>query len=443
MTNYKLTLLLALAVFGFSDCEDSLEIQPAQSISGEVAISTEANIQNVLTGAYAENGKDEAYGGQLQFMTDLLGKGDYISWVGTFIQPRQAANKNLLADNSFVRDYWNNAYATINQSNLVLDNLDVVISSTEESDRIEGEARFLRALNYFDLNRMFSSGAMGVPLRTAGISDYSVDLSVARASTSEVYDLVISDLTTAVSKLPETNGFVADKYAAQALLARVYLQLGRYGDARDAADDVLANSGHALAGNFAAAFNNDMDGSEDIFAIQVTSQDGANDLITHYADEQNGGRGGDIEINDAYLTLFEEMDERGSFFVESRQSGSRLTGKYTNQFGIIPLIRVAEMHLIRAESNLREDTETGLSPLDEINALRDRSGASALDDVDLDDILLERDRELGFEGFFIHDIRRTGRSVDGFAADANELVFPIPQSEMDTNSAMEQNPGYN
>jgi len=443
MTNNKLTLLLALAVFGFSSCEDSLEILPAQSISGEIAISTEANIQNILTGAYAENGEDDSYGGQLQLMADLLGKGEYITWVGTFIQPRQVANKNMLADNGFIGGYWNNAYAAINQANLVLDNLDIVTSSTEERDRLEGEARFLRALGYFDLNRHFSSGSMGVPLRTTGISDYSVDLSTARASTTEVYDLVISDLTTAVSKLPDANDFFADKYAAQGLLARVYLQLGRYGEARDAANDVLANSGHMLTSSFADAFNNDMDSSEDIFAIQVTSQDGANDLINHYADEQNGGRGGDIEVNDAYVAIFEADDERGSFFVESRQSGARLTAKYTNQFGNIPLIRVAEMHLIRAESNLREDTETGLSPLDEINALRGRSGASALDDVDLDDILLERDRELGFEGFFIHDIRRTGRNEGDFTFDADELVFPIPQNEIDTNPSMEQNPGYN
>jgi hypothetical protein len=203
------------------------------------------------------------------------------------------------------------------------------------------------------------------------------------------------------------------------------------------------NSGAALTPTFAEAFNNDENSSEDIFAFQVTSQDGANDLIIHYADEGNGGRGGDIEINDSYASIFEGDDERGSFFVASRQTDARLTAKYTNQFGNIPLIRLAEMYLIRAEANLRESTSVGATPLADINTIRNRSGASSLDEVDVDGILLERVKELAFEGFLIHDIRRTGGSVDGFNADANELVFPIPLSEMDTNPLMSQNPGYN
>jgi hypothetical protein len=443
ITKYNYLFFLSLAVLAFTSCDDKLNILPAQSIAGEVAFSTEANIQNILIGTYSEAGEDESYGGQLQIMADLLGKGDYVTWVGTFLDPRQVANKNMLTDNSFVGGYWNNAYATINQANLVLDNLDVVTSSSEERDRIEGEARFLRGLSYFDLARHFSSGDTGVPLRATGISDYSVDLSSGRASTTEIYDLVISDLQRAAAVLPGSNGIFADQYAAEALLARVYLHQGNYPAARDAADVVIMNSGAALTPTFAEAFNNDENSSEDIFAFQVTSQDGANDLIIHYADEGNGGRGGDIEINDSYASSFEGDDERGSFFVASRQTDARLTAKYTNQFGNIPLIRLAEMYLIRAEANLRESTSVGATPLADINTIRNRSGASSLDEVDVDGILLERVKELAFEGFLIHDIRRTGGSVDGFNADANELVFPIPLSEMDTNPLMSQNPGYN
>lgn len=443
MTKYSYIFLLGLAALAFTGCDDKLNLLPAQSIAGEVAFSTEANIQNILIGTYSEAGEDESYGGQLQIMADLLGKGDFTNWVGTFIAPRQVANKSMLADNGFITGYWNNAYATINQANLVLDNLDVVTSSTDERARIEGEARFLRALTYFDLNRHFASGTTGVPLRTTGISDYSVDLSASRNSTDEVYALVVSDLTTAASLLPEDNGVFASQYAAEALLARVYLQQGNYAAARDAANGVIMNSSASLTATFAEAFNNDANSSEDLFAFQVTSQDGDNDLITHYADEGNGGRGGDIEINDSYAAIFGEGDERGGFFVVSRQSDARLTAKYTNQFGNIPLIRLAEMYLIRAEANLREGTSTGATPLEDVNTIRGRSSAELLEEVALEDILMERVRELAFEGFLIHDIRRTGGSVDGFAADANELVFPIPQSEIDTNPSITQNPGYN
>lgn len=434
--------IFGLALLAFTACDDKLDLLPAQSIAGEVALSTEDNIENVLIGAYAEAGKDESYGGQLQFMADLLGSGGYITWVGTFIEPRQVFNKEMLADNTFVTLFWNNHYATINQANLVIDNLAIVTSSDDKRNRIEGEAKFLRALSYFDLVRHFASDDIGVPLRTSGISDYAVDLSIVRASTNEVYALVLSDLNDAITLLPETNEFFADRFSAEALLARVQLQLGNYSAALQAADNVIQNSGASLTGTFAEAFNNDMNSSEDIFAFQVTSQDGQNDLINHYADEGNGGRGGDIIITDAYVALFDTNDVRGKFFYPSGQSEERLTGKYTNQFGNIPLIRLAEIYLIRAETNLRLDSEVGATPANDIARIRTRSNADALsdDEIDLDAVFNERILELAFEGFFVHDYRRTGRSVDGFASDADELVMPIPQSELDTNPLITPNP---
>lgn len=440
--NYKyflgLGLLLALS------CESMLDLEPAQSISGDLATTTETNIQSILIGTYSEAGEDDTYGGQLQMMADLLGGGDLIDWVGTFIDPRQVINKQMLKDNGFVGGFWNNSYAAINQANLVLDNLDVVESSADERNRIEGEARFLRALCYFDLVRHFGSGDIGVPLRTAGISDYSVDLSIDRASTSAVYDLIISDINSAISLLPESNGFFADKYAAEGLLARILLQRGDLQGARDAANNVITSSGRALTSTFAQAFNNDANSTEDIFAFQVTSQDGANDLNNHYADEGNGGRGGDIVVTDAYVALFDDpADERANFFYASGQSGDRLTSKYAYQFGNIPFMRLAEMYLIRAEANAELGSSVGDSPLNDLNALRTRSGAAPLEgDITRDIVLNERLLELGYEGFFIHDVVRTGGGVDGFAANAPELVMPIPQSEIDTNPSITQNPGY-
>lgn len=433
-------MLLGLALWS---CEDQLELQPEQSISGELAVATEANINNILIGAYDEAGQAESHGGDLMMMNDLLGNDDQVTWGGTFLAPAEIANRQMLPDNGFVTATWNNMYEVINQANIVLDNIDIVTSSAEEQDRIEGEARFLRALNYFELVRMYGEGSNGVPLRTKGISDYAVDLSIARASTSDVYDLIVSDLESAVNLLPADNSFFADRYAAQALLARIHLYLGNYEEARDAAHDVLENSGHALASTFAEAFNNDSDGPEDIFAMQVTSQTGDNSLITYYASEGNGGRGGDITVNDEYVALFDDPnDARSTFFYESPENGGRLTSKYTNQFGNVPILRIAEMHLIRAEANLEAGTETGLAPLDEINALRGRSGAGPLMSIDKAEILEERERELGFEGFFIYDVKRSGGMVADISADDPRLVLPIPQSEMDTNPLMAQNSAY-
>lgn len=448
MKNYRLILSILCTGFLMVSCEDELNLEPEQSISTEVAVSTGENIENILIGTYAEAGDNVSYGGDIQILSDLYGFTDEASWVGTFAQPREVFNKRVFTDNVFVRDIWLNGYQIINQANLVVDYVDLVDEDRQET--VEGEAKFLRALTYFDLVRLFGqqyeagqqNTQLGVPLTLEGITDYSGDLEVPRNTVEEVYAQVLSDLNDAYELLPPSNGIFADKYAAQALLARVHLQMGNYEEARDAAHDVIENSGHSLTSTYAAAFNNDVDSSEDVFAFQVTSQDGDNDLIIHYADQAAGGRGGDITINPAFIDRFDENDDRGGYFYASAQSGATLTGKYTNQFGNIPVIRLAEMYLIRAEANERLGTEIGQSPLDDINLLRSRANASLLSSVDLEEILEERELELAFEGFLIHDLKRTQRNVGDLEYDDNALVFPIPQREIDANSLLEQNPGY-
>ncbi|WP_431242384.1 RagB/SusD family nutrient uptake outer membrane protein [Flavobacterium sp. P21] len=220
---------------------------------------------------------------------------------------------------------------------------------------------------------------------------------------------------------------------------------------RDATNDVIENSGHGLSLKYADAFNHDTDKTEDVFAIQITKQTGLNDLVTFYASEGNGGRGGDFSIRDAYLEKFSDPDDRAVFNYINDDNGRLLTSKYTDQFGDVPLIRLAEMYLIRAESNLRAGTAVGNTPLDDINIIRSRANADELTAVTVDDILLERQLELGMEGFLIHDIRRTKQSIDissdGDGSelipyDADRLVFPIPLKEMDANKKITQNPGY-
>lgn len=437
---YSLFYFLGI-LFLFGACSDRLDVEPRQQIPTEVAISTGENVQNILTGVYDETAQEESYGGYLQMMADLYGFTDQASWYGTFQEPGEIYNKSIFTDNTFVRDLWLNGYEAINQANLVLDNADLV--NEDDRDHVMGEAYFLRALNYFDLNRFFSSPdkSLGVPLTLSGITDYSQDLEIARAPADQVYQQVISDLQNAIELLPATNGALADKYSAEALLARVQLHLGNYEEARDAANDVIENSGHSLTGTYADAFNNDEDSSEDVFAFQVNSQDGDNVLVTHYASFEFGGRGGDIAVNDPYLSMFGENDQRGQLFYIG-DYGDVLTGKYTNEFANISLIRLAEMYLIRAEANERLGTEVGATPLEDINTIRDRAEADALTEVTLDDILKERELELMFEGFLIWDYTRTGRAVGEIPADSPRLSFPIPLRELDANSLLEQNPGY-
>lgn len=448
---YKFSILMLIAVFTFS-CDDNLEIDPEQSIDGSQALNSEQNIAALLLGVYEEAGQGVSFGGDIQIMADLLGASDQISWFGTFLAPRQLIQKSLLVDNTFVRDTWFNNYETINQTNLIIDNLDVITSSDAYRAQIEGEAKFLRAMSYFELVRLWglpyeagtTNSQPGVPLRLIGYEDYSQPLPAERASVEEIYAQVLSDLEDAYTNLPASNDIFADRYAAQALRARVYLQMQNYAAARDAANDVIENSGASLTGSFADAFNNDADSSEDLFDFQVTNQTGDSDLITFYASQDNGGRGGDIVLNPAYFALFPDADDERANFTYIGDYGDNLTGKYTNQFANITIFRLAEMYLIRAEGNIMENTAVGQTPAEDVNLLRLRAGAETVSaPLTQEDILLERQLELAFEGFLLHDLKRTQNDVDGLPYNDPSLVLPIPQNEMDTNDLIgDNNPGY-
>ncbi|KAF2514477.1 RagB/SusD family nutrient uptake outer membrane protein [Flavobacterium zhairuonense] len=458
----KLILLIIFALF-FASCEDELNLDPKQAEDASVTLSTEEGITNILTGTYAIAANGNSYGGRVLLYADLLGVTGSLSttdlrWRGTYGELRQMYLKTMISNNVIIEGTYSRLYSMINATNTVIENIDKVKDPDKQAVMI-GEANFLRSLAYFDLVRFFAkpyvagqaNSQLGVVIRPNAIYDFSADLSKERSTVDEVYKVIIDGLNLAYTNLPEENGFYADKYAAKALLARVYLQQQNYAAARDAANDVIENSGHGLSLKYADAFNHDTDKTEDVFAIQITKQTGLNDLVTFYASEGNGGRGGDFSIRDAYLEKFSDPDDRAVFNYINDDNGRLLTSKYTDQFGDVPLIRLAEMYLIRAESNLRAGTAVGNTPLDDINIIRTRANADELTTVTVDDILLERQLELGMEGFLIHDIRRTKQSIDissdGDGSelipyDADRLVFPIPLKEMDANKKITQNPGY-
>jgi len=375
----------------------------------------------------------------------LLANDGELSWQGTYLQPREFYNKDITTTNSFVRDAWLTAYNVNNMSNIILANLDKFTDKSAH-DRVEGEAKFLRGLVYFDLARFFAlpfeagsvNSQLGVPLVLNPVTAVNQVGAPGRNTVGEVYKQVVSDLTDAYSLLPATNGVYADKYAAQALLARVYLQQSNYSSARDAANDVILHSGYSLASSVSKAFNNDKNSPEDIFAWQVTSQDGVNDMNVFWADVAHGGRG-DVSVTSKYFSLYTGggNDDRATFFY-----GNNFTTKWQSMYANVPFLRLAEMYLIRAETNERLGTSVGDSPLNDINTLRLRAHAAPLSTVDLNTILLERRKELAFEGFRLHDVKRLKESVGALNYNANALVFPIPQREIDVNPNLVQNPGY-
>ncbi|CAN1484928.1 SusD domain containing protein [Flavobacteriaceae bacterium] len=455
MKTIKFILFTIFAAFIIS-CDSQLELDPKQNEDGSTTLTTEKGITDVLTGTYAILADTDAYGGSTQISADLLAQTASTTttefrWGGTFNTYTQIYRKSILVDNTKVRDIWASNYEIINATNVVIENIGLVQDPNKAKVMI-AEAKFLQSLAYFDLVRFFAkpydatlsaNSQLGVVIRPKAFYDYTnTDLAQERSSVDEVYQLVINGLEQAYTDLPADNGFYANKYAAKALLARVYLQQQNYPAALNAAQDVIANSGAKLSATYKDAFNHDSNQVEDIFAIQITSQTGSNELLTHYGGKSVGGRGGDIAIRTPYLNRFTDPnDERRNFNYVG--SSKILTLKYTNQFADVAFIRLAEMLLIRAECNLRLNSLIGATPLDDINTLRTRAKATNFTSLTLNQILNERFLELAMEGFAIHDIKRTKGSVtSSLPWDSDKLVFPIPLRETDNNKKITQNPGY-
>src|SRR5690606_11830721 len=118
------------------------------------------------------------------------------------------------------------------------------------------------------------------------------------------------------------------------------------------------------------------------------------------------------------------------------------TKKWYNYFDNIPVVRLTELYLMRAECNFRVGTSIGADPLDDINVLRDRAGIEELEDLTLDAILLERNKELAFEGYRLHDLARTTKNIRTIAYNSPKMVCPIPYRETSVKPALVQNPGY-
>lgn len=449
-----------------TSCDKKLDVLPQNNITPD-QIQTAEDVKAVIFGDYKLLQNPNAFGERYMLIPDLLAAENQVDWVGTFTEYRQYQNKEQLRDNAIAAGIWENAYTIILDANTVLDKTSL-IDDEEEKITITGEAEFMRGVAYFELINLYaqpySAGNIaapnsGVPLILAPVYVYdSTKDKPSRATIAEVYNQVLSDLTDAASKLPEFNGTRADKYAAEAFLARVYMNMLDYENAATMADDIINSGKYALVTPYDKAFNNDGYSPEDIFAIAQTNQSNAgtsnNGLTTFYSPKYIGenfdswvGRG-DAQVDQGYFSIFDDINDTRGNFVSYGASISGLDGYYTNKwlqaYKYISVVRLAEMYLTRGEANLRKGGAPigGVDPVGDINIVRERSNAYALESVTGNDFVEERFRELAFEGDRLYTLKRLQKDVDGYSFDYEKLILPIPQRETDVNSNLQQNPGY-
>lgn len=447
---YPLALAGGLAAAMLSGCGKRLDVTPVNSVPSETALTNSNDVETLLKGGYELLGDQYLYGGGFQYYSDFLGDNNEIQFNGTYSQPKEIINKRILVNNSFVSLTWVNAYRTINVANTVLANIGKVTAT--KSDAVAGGAKFLRGSLYFELVRFYAKAWNdGSPANNPGVvlvltptdannpSDaLNITGQARRNSVAEIYTQVIKDLQEAEKQLPASNGVFANNAAASAMLSRVYLQQGRYAEAAAEANKVIQPGTYSLVSNYADEFANKANTSEDVFAVQLTTQSGTNDLNTFYS---SNGRG-DVAVLDSHLALYEPNDDRLNLFDTSNGPDAALTLKFDNTHGNIHLIRLAEMYLTRAEGNFRAGTAVGATPLADINRVRNRAALGPLATLTLPIILNERHLELAFEGFLLHDLKRNALPVGSLPYNSPKLVLPIPQRERDLNPNLEQNPGY-
>ncbi|MEM7297469.1 MAG: RagB/SusD family nutrient uptake outer membrane protein, partial [Bacteroidota bacterium] len=413
-------LLIALGLSLFSSCDTALDVEADNSLSGN-ALTNDANIQSALLGAYVNfmgifDGGDggELLGGDLQLMATLLTRANNteISWDEIEAPDYEDfIDKDILDINGRIEANWRRAYETINTVNGILENLQNV-SNASDRTRIEGEARAIRGILYFELVRFYApqyistsaASTGGVPLLLASISDVKEIETPTKASVAAVYTQAIQDLTSASTLLDgvSTDGRISN-YACEAYLARIALQQNDFVTAETHLNNVIAGP-FTLATTSMGAFNNATPSSEDILYVQqnassntgtISSRTG---LVAHVASITNVGFSAmrilPESLNSTFLNNnpeFDAGDARAETFtgIESNSGVSNVpataayyndpvntltisSAKYLSATNVLPVIRLSEMYLSRAEALIEQnfvDNVTGQA-LADLNAIR-------------------------------------------------------------------------
>ena len=468
-SRYIIAGLIALSTLVGSCSKEFLNLEPYSDVALDVAITNESDMNAALNGTYAALRSINLFGRSTPLFADLVADNVYISttnsnrYLDFFQVSYTVANGNANA-------IWQSAYGTILRANNIINS---ELASTGNVDEYRGEARAIRALMYFELVKHFARpftvdpNGLGVPL----ILTYDPQLKPTRNTTTEVYAQIESDLKAAIDVLAEDNssGFIT-KYAAKALLARMYQFKGDWANALTTAQDVIDNGGYFLVPSnqvvqFWSRNTPRTDKVEVLFEVVFDAVQNAGLNSLPYFFDQTGY--GDALAADSFYDLFSLTDVRRNLFLTSSpvRGDVKVVNKYPNTNSAdkdeFKVIRLSEVYLIAAEAAYQTGNEPlALSYLNAIVNRRDPAfaGYSSTGQALLNDILLERRKELAFEGHRYWDLARYNLDVVRVNQDNNypgnvplvipadnfRRILPIPQAELDANPNIrgQQNPGY-
>ncbi|WP_372772208.1 RagB/SusD family nutrient uptake outer membrane protein [Mangrovibacterium sp.] len=456
MKKYINIALMALAVLAFTSCEEFLDKEPVDQL-GEGSFYTSDEEMNMAAMA--------CYSGLRSLTNEEWRLSEvrsdnarlYIKNTGDAINVRLRQLDNFTVETTHDENtsYWESAYKAIDNCNVVLENIDVV-ADADLKNQLEGEARFIRAYVYFNLVRLY--GPVFLVTERLSIDEGN---NLPRSSVQDVYDVIENDLSLAAGAsgntalLPDSYDSSdlgrATSWAAKTLLAKVYMTLEQYSDAKTILTDVKNNSGHSLLGSYASVFdvNNEMN-NEIIFAVRYLSggygqgspfanyfspRDGTfvsgraynyntptNDLIEAYDAE-----GDEVRKNTALKATW--IDDSGNLnadpFVLKYYSSFDNELDAENDWIVL---RFADVLLMLAE--IENETSTVAAALPYVNDVRNRVGLESILEEDVPsqwDMMLvienERRLEFAFENHRYYDLLRTDRLATIMKAHYNSEII--------------------
>nr|WP_295923853.1 RagB/SusD family nutrient uptake outer membrane protein [uncultured Dyadobacter sp.] len=472
-------LALASLVLLSASCTDFLDLSPRDAANVGNFYKNAADMQAAVDAAYGMLASAGEYGYAYYNVSEVRSDNTF-NWEGGGNLPDAELDQfKMSSTNEIIRLMWVDTYRGILACNSVLDHIDGAQMDDALRQRFIGEAKFLRALKYFNLVRTFGD----VPLVLKETKTVDEGYSQARVPQAEVYAQIIADLNEAASKLPASytgnNIGRATKGAAQALLGKVYLTIKDFAKAKDILKQVIAQGTYKLLADYAALWpvanaNNE----ESIFEVQFKKggTGTGSSFYNNFAPRNSGSSviqvgfaGGRNNPTSDLISAYDAGDARKAVSLATGYTDV-LTGKfvadpYTLKYRDTPfsegdadnnwvVLRYADVLLMYAEA-VNETTGPDAEAYEAINAVRKRAKLALLP-AGLSKAAFalavehERQVELAFEGHRWFDLVRTGREVTVMNAHfkapvvaAFNAVFPIPQTQIDVNpSGIKQNPGY-
>jgi hypothetical protein len=440
--------ILAAGLFSLTACSDFLSQEPANYISDETVITSESSALSALNGVYHRLGAAAYYGGRY-FDAGVNLASDNVTWTGSLNFYYDFDTHQYSAENQLLSYAWYGIYATVNQANQVIEKTNQLATiSDDKRKQIIAEATVLRSLAFFDLARTWGN----IPIvKEATHSPYQFD-GVKQTPASEVYQDVVSDITSVIGDLRQTNDRVhISRSVAEALLARVSLYLEDWSQAEAYATKVIDSGAYAL-GTIDELIAGKQP-QESVFELAFSSSF-VNDQSAYWRSPNDGGRhewGPSKELVQLLANPAVGGD-RKAFFTD--QSTAQVPDYYvgtlfhrpSNDDNVI-LIRLAELYLIRAEARAKKASPDLDGALADVNAIRQRSHvealSSSLSQQEVIQAIEDENRvEFAIEPHRWFDLVRTHRAVAVLGISEHQQLFPIPYSDIEADKDLVQNENY-